>query len=130
MKKAASFFICLLMMVAASPAQARLMEKEPEIRSQTGLASYYSNRFHNRRTANGERYHKEKLTAAHRFLPFGTRVRVVNLKNQKSVVVRINDRGPFIRQRIIDLSRRAASRIGLTRRGVGQVRLEVVELGK
>jgi len=77
-----------------------------------GLASWYGNESGNR-TANGERFNPKALTAAHRHLPFGTRVKVTNLKNNKSVIVRINDRGPFIRGRIIDLSKCAAKTIGL-----------------
>jgi rare lipoprotein A len=80
---------------------------------QSGHASWYGPGFHGRRTANGERFNTNELTAAHRSLPFGTRVRVVNLKTGRSVVVRINDRGPFIRGRIIDLARSAAQQIGM-----------------
>ncbi len=93
---------------------------------ETGLASYYGSEFQGRRTANGEVYDENKLTAAHRTLPFGTRVRVTNLTNGKSVVVRINDRGPFRGGRIIDLSRRAAREIDSIREGV--VRVRVVRL--
>ena len=92
----------------------------------TGGASYYAAKFNGRRTANGERYRPGRLTAAHRTLRFGTRVRVTNLRNGRSVVVRINDRGPFVRGRIIDLSRAAAQRIGMIRSGVARVRLEVL----
>jgi rare lipoprotein A len=79
-----------------------------------GLASFYSKRFHNRKTANGERYNMHAMTAAHRTLPFNTRLRVKNLKNGRTVVVRINDRGPFYSMRIIDLSYAAANRLGIT----------------
>lgn len=89
--------------------------------SQTGIASWY---MMGQVTANGERYEPLKLTAAHRTLPFGTKVRVTNLKNGQSVVVRINDRGPFIRGRIIDLSLGAADVIGLTDIGLTKVRVE------
>lgn len=92
----------------------------------TGGASYYANRFAGRRTASGERYRPGALTAAHRTLRFGTRVRVTNLRNGRSVVVRINDRGPFHRRRVIDLSRAAAQRIGMIRSGTARVRLEVL----
>ena len=74
--------------------------------TETGEASYYADRYHDRRTASGELYKTDSATAAHRTLPFGSLVRVTNLQNGKSVVVRINDRGPFVRGRIIDLSRR------------------------
>ena len=83
-----------------------------------GSASYYASKFNGRRTASGERFDNSDLTAAHRSLPFGSRVLVTNLANQRSVVVRINDRGPHIGGRVIDLSRAAAARIGLLRSGV------------
>lgn len=93
----------------------------------SGVASYYGRRFHGRRTANGERFDMHELTAAHRTLPFGSRVRVTNPRTGASVVVRINDRGPFTRGRTIDLSRAAAEEIGLIRRGHGNVELELLE---
>ena len=89
-----------------------------------GIASYYGKRFHGRRTANGERFDMNALTAAHKKLPFGTRVRVINPNNGKSVVVRINDRGPYAHGRTIDLSRAAARKIGLVSRGHGSLKLE------
>jgi len=95
--------------------------------AQTGWASWYGPRFHGRRTANGERFNKFQLTAAHRTLPFGTRVRVTNLQNGRSTVVRINDRGPYIRGRIIDLSYAAAIQLGMHRQGVVQVRVEILD---
>jgi rare lipoprotein A len=88
---------------------------------QTGKASWYGPGFHGRRTASGERFNAGDLTAAHRTLPFGSRVRVVNKKTGRSVVVRINDRGPYAHGRIIDLSRASAQAIGLD--GVGAVAL-------
>lgn len=94
---------------------------------QSGGASYYAREFHGRRTASGERYNMHKLTAAHRTLPFTTRVRVTNLRNNQSVVVRINDRGPFKKGRIIDVSYEAAKRIGLLGSGTGTVKIEVVK---
>ncbi len=94
---------------------------------QEGLASWYGPRFQGKRTASGERFDMHKLTAAHRTLPFGTRVRVTHLRTGRSVVVRINDRGPWKRGRIIDLSYAAARAIGLLRDGVAPVRIEVVQ---
>ena len=91
-----------------------------------GVASYYGRRFHGRLTANGERFNMNAMTAAHKTLPFGTRVRVTNPRNGRSVVVRINDRGPFIKGRTIDLSRGAATQIGMIARGHARVELEVV----
>lgn len=102
--------------------------EEPAIRSLgTGVASYYGRRFHGRSTASGERFDMHGLTAAHRTLPFGSKVRVTNPRNGKSVVVRINDRGPFSGGRTIDLSRAAAEEIGLVRAGHGEVALELFE---
>jgi rare lipoprotein A len=97
--------------------------------SEDGLASWYGGKFQGRRTASGEIFDTRQLTAAHKSLPFGTRVLVTNLQNGKSVTVRINDRGPFVAGRIIDLSLAAASVIGLTGKGVVPVRLEVLEAG-
>jgi len=91
-----------------------------------GIASFYAGKFIGRRTANGERYTGRKLTAAHRVLPFGTYVKVTRLDNGLSVIVRINDRGPYIDGRIIDLSPAAAKRIHMIGTGVTQVKLEVV----
>ncbi len=91
-----------------------------------GRASYYHSRFHGSRTASGERYDETRLTAAHRTLPFGTRVRVTNLDNGRSVVVTIVDRGPFTRGRVIDVSRRAARKLGFLRDGTARVTLEVL----
>ena len=92
---------------------------------QQGLASYYGREFHGRKTANGEIFDMEAMTAAHRTLPFGTMVKVTNLKNDQSVTVRINDRGPFVEGRLIDLSQGAAKKIGID--GVEQVRLEIIQ---
>ena len=91
---------------------------------QSGRASWYGPGFHGRRTASGETFNTNDLTAAHRTLPFGTKVRVVNKKTGKSVVVRINDRGPYAHGRIIDLSKASAQALGIT--GVGSV--EVAQL--
>jgi rare lipoprotein A len=92
---------------------------------QVGVASWYGPGFHGRRTASGEIYDQDALTAAHQSLPFGTQVRVTNLDNGRAVDVRITDRGPFVDGRVIDLSRAAARVIGLIGPGVGRVRLEV-----
>ncbi len=95
-------------------------------RVQVGYASYYADKYHGRRTACGEIYDKHKLTAAHRTLPCGTMVKVTNLENGRSVVVRINDRGPFRKGRIIDLSYEAARRLKMIRKGVVKVKVEVL----
>ncbi len=91
-----------------------------------GLAAYYSNRLNGRRTASGEVFDQGKLTAAHQTLAFGTKVKVTNTKNNRSVVVRINDRGPTQAGRVIDLSRAAASKLGMLKAGLVPVKLEVV----
>jgi rare lipoprotein A len=93
----------------------------------TGIASYYAEEFDGRPTANGEKYDMHALTAAHRTLPFNTVVRVMNVENGYSVVVRINDRGPFKDDRVIDLSLEAAQRIRLIAKGTGAVALEIVD---
>jgi rare lipoprotein A len=91
----------------------------------TGTASYYAAKYHGRQTANGEIYDMHRLTAAHRTLPFGTVVKVTNLDNHRSVVVRVNDRGPFIDGRVIDLSWEAARTIGMVQSGLAPVKLEI-----
>ncbi len=94
--------------------------------SEVGMASWYGSDFHGKRTASGEIYNMYGYTAAHRCLPFGTYVRVLNLENGRSVVVRINDRGPFIRGRIVDLSYAAARAIGMIGSGTAMVKLTVL----
>jgi peptidoglycan lytic transglycosylase len=93
----------------------------------TGDASWYGGEFADRPTASGERYDPAKLTGAHRTLPLGSKVRVTNLHNGRSVLVTINDRGPYARRRSIDLSYGAARALGMLRRGVARVRIELVE---
>jgi rare lipoprotein A len=94
-----------------------------------GIASYYADEFHGRTTSNGEVYDMHDLTAAHRTIPFNSLVRVKNLATNQAVTVRINDRGPFKGDRIIDLSYEAAMRIGMIQNGTAPVELEIVELG-
>ena len=94
-----------------------------------GQASWYGGQFHERPTASGEAFDQNALTAAHRNLPFGSVVRVTNMRNGKAVEVLINDRGPFVRGRVIDLSRRAAEQIGMITAGVVPVRLKVIRRG-
>jgi rare lipoprotein A len=99
----------------------------PVAGAEVGIASWYGHPYHGRAAASGEIYDMEKFTAAHRTLPFGTLVRVVNLDNDKVVDVRINDRGPFVGDRIIDLSHAAAQAIGLIGPGIARVRVEVMQ---
>jgi rare lipoprotein A len=91
-----------------------------------GLASWYGQQHHGRRTASGEPYDMNKLTAAHRTFPFGTRLRVTNTENGRSVVVRVNDRGPHVDGRILDLSRQAATTLGMIDAGVARVEAVVL----
>jgi len=107
--------------VSAPPAPARIGT------TQTGVASWYGAPYHGRRAASGEIYDMEQLTAAHRNLPFETWVEVTNLSNGRTVPVRINDRGPFVHGRVIDLSQAAAREIGMLAPGTARVRLRVIE---
>lgn len=92
-----------------------------------GIASYYADKFVGRKTASGEKYTHHKLTAAHKTLPFGTKVRVTNLSNGKKIVVTINDRGPFVKGRIIDLSKSAARKLDFIDKGLTKVKIEVLD---
>lgn len=92
---------------------------------QVGVASWYGPGFHGRRTASGERFDQNDLTAAHRNLPLGSEVRVTNLENGRTVTVEINDRGPYVKNRVLDLSKAAARRLGIIENGVAKVRIEV-----
>jgi rare lipoprotein A len=126
--------LLLLLLAAACAGPERRVERTPSRRAQPapkgqvlrGKASYYAKRFHGRKTANGERFDVQGMTGAHRSLPFGTRVKVTNLKNGRSVVVRINDRGPYGRGRVIDLSPAAARRIDMIQAGIVPVTVEVL----
>ncbi|MBN2443029.1 MAG: septal ring lytic transglycosylase RlpA family protein [Spirochaetales bacterium] len=93
---------------------------------ETGYASWYGGKFQGRYTASGEIYDMNKLTAAHKTLPFGTFVKVINIENGKSIVVKINDRGPFVEGRIIDLSRAAAEEVGMLKSGIAKVLIRIV----
>lgn len=95
-----------------------------ETLTQNGKASYYAKKFNGKKTASGEKFRSSKRTAAHKTLPFGTKVKVTNLKNGRSVKVKINDRGPFVAGRIIDLSKKAARKIGMLEEGVASVEIK------
>ena len=114
--------------VMDAPLVARSNEPVKPIKTWIGNASWYGDNFDGRKTANGEEFDSEALTAAHPTLPFGSIVRVVNPRNRKFEVVRINDRGPYQEGREIDVSYRVARKIGLTRTGVSKVRLELMQL--
>ena len=107
-----------------APPIATIPEPSQPTTMETGLASWYGPKFHGKLTASGEVFNQEKFTAAHPTLPWGTRVKVTNLDNGKSVDVRINDRGPFKRGRIIDVSRAAARALGMVGRGITTVQIE------
>ncbi len=93
----------------------------------SGIVSWYADKFHGRKTSSGELYNKNNLTAAHKTLPFGTKVKVTNTKNGKSVVVKINDRGPHTKSRLLDLSKAAFTSIGSTNSGTLNINMEVVK---
>ena len=94
---------------------------------QHGMASFYHDKFNGRKTANGEVFNNKNMTAAHRTLPIGSKVRVTNLKNHKSVVVRINDRGPYVKGRILDLSKAGAKKLDMEKTGLATVKVEILE---
>jgi rare lipoprotein A len=98
-------------------------------KTQIGIASYYGKKFHKERTANGEIFNMYKVSAAHKSYPLGTKVRVTNLENGKSLKLVINDRGPFVSGRIIDLSYKAARKLGFVNQGTVKVRIDVLRLG-
>ena len=114
---------CFIASMQIFPVQTAVASSQQII---SGSASWYGGKFHGRKTANGERYNQNALTAAHKTLPFGTKVRVTNETNGKSVVVRINDRGPFVGKRVIDLSRAAANAVGMVQKGVARVKVQVL----
>lgn len=123
----------LLMFVLASTLHAPLVVALPKqpvlpLRVWKGTASWYGSRFHGRRTANGETYDMYAYTAAHPTLPFGSLVRLVNPRTGRSQLVRINDRGPFVDDREIDVSYGVARRLGMTEKGLARVRIELLEV--
>jgi rare lipoprotein A len=121
MFKSAAVLTCLTLLLSGCASQGQV---DPQGYRAEGQASYYGARHHGNKTASGERFDQNALTAAHRSLPFGSQVQVTNLRNNKIVVVRINDRGPYAKQRIIDLSQKAAEQLGMLRDGVVPVRIE------
>ncbi|MBL7697662.1 MAG: septal ring lytic transglycosylase RlpA family protein [Chitinophagaceae bacterium] len=105
----------------------RMHRKTPVPSTETGVASYYHSKFQGRPTASGEKYDQEKMTAAHNRLPLGTRIKVTNLRNKRSVIVRVNDRLHHRNTRLVDLSRAAAAKLGYIGRGITRVRVEVLK---
>ena len=131
MRAFSAVLIPLLLTVSAAAQEAQTNdEPAAEVEQATeidgGMASYYSDELAGNRTASGERFDPDELTAAHRSLPFGSLVRVTNVANGDSVVVRINDRGPFSRGRVIDISHAAARQIGMHRSGTARVKLALL----
>ena len=102
----------------------------PRSHYQSGMASYYADKFNGRRTANGERFDNTAMTAAHPSLPFGTLIEVTNMRNGKKVVVRVNDRGPYTHARVLDLSRNAARQLGMHNTGTAKVKVAVLDKNK
>lgn len=132
MKKLNLIFVALILnlLVGCSSASAISHDKTTSYSSThqlTGKASWYSQKFHGKRTASGERYNKGAYTAAHKSLPFGTIVRVTNTANDKKVDVKINDRGPFVKGRVIDLSQEAFEQIGSVKKGVVPIKIEIID---
>jgi rare lipoprotein A len=124
LNKLLTLFIVAILISLPVSASARVKQGQ----TQRGVASYYHDSLHGRKTASGEVYNKRISSAAHKSLPLGTKVRVTKVSNGKSIVVRINDRGPFVRGRIIDLSRRAANDLGIIHSGVARVKVEVLSV--
>ncbi len=121
--------LCLGLALLAVPTIAQIAPgggRSQARRAQSGVASYYAASLHGNRTANGERYNHSALTVAHRSLPFGTLLRVTSAHNGRRVLVRVNDRGPFIQGRQLDLSGAAADRLSMRQRGTHRVRYEIV----
>lgn len=118
--------VAFIVAISAACAPRYVVRERSEGWTQSGTACWYGGEFHGRRTASGEMFDENKLTAAHPSLPFGTIVRVTNTSNDQSVLVRINDRGPWKRGRIIDLSRAAAEQLGMIHAGLAEVEIEVV----
>ena len=123
---ALSLQACTLVGGPSGPPSPAAPGASPAAWTQTGVASWYGEPFHGRTTASGETYDMNDLTCAHRTLPFGTRLHVRNLENGRTVVVRVNDRGPFVKDRIVDLSRRAARELGMIGPGTARVRITVI----
>jgi len=117
------FFAVALLLLAGCASQDD-STIDPHGYDETGVASFYGSAHQGKRTASGERFDQHDLTAAHRRLPFGTRVKITNLSNDRSVVVRINDRGPHTRNRLVDVSRAAAEQLGMIGSGTAKVRIQ------
>ena len=124
------FLSIFIVQYSCAPKKHLQYSRHPEQEIETGIASWYGPDFHGKRTANGEIYNMHGMTAAHKTLPLGTHVLVTNLENRRSVEVRINDRGPFIKGRIIDLSYAAAQSVDMVGSGTAMVKVEVLRKPK
>ena len=122
MRKSILFLALILSLLAADVFASAALS----VYKSSAVASYYADKYHGRKTSNGEVFNMYDLTAAHKTLPFNTKVKVTNLSNGKSVIVRINDRGPFVKGREIDLSKAAAVKIGMIKSGTAKVSLEII----
>ena len=122
-----SFFLTLAIpLIFAAPQVQKSSSGVPDV----GVASFYTSRLNGHITASGERFNNDALTAAHRTLPLGTRVRLTNIRNHRSVIVRVNDRGPFVEGREISVTRRAAAQLGFLRAGTARVQISVLSRGR
>ncbi|MCW5551053.1 MAG: septal ring lytic transglycosylase RlpA family protein [Verrucomicrobiae bacterium] len=120
-------FVAIADVSAQPESLLRARTRQSQSKSETGVASFYAHKYHGKKTASGEVFDMHALTAAHPSLEFGTRVKVTHLENNLSVTVRINDRGPFIKGRVIDLSLAAAKQLQMVQAGLALVKLEIVE---
>ncbi len=130
-----TIFVMIIFFSTAAPLHAqkaadsirKVLSKKPVQDVEFGIASYYHRKFHGRPTASGQKYDSLKMTAAHNSLPFGTRIKVTNVRNNKSVVVVVNDRLHHKNTRLVDLSLAGAKKLGFTKRGLVRVRIEVLK---
>jgi|SRR5688500_16918798 len=133
MKRILLAFILLMQVMTGLYAQSaadsirRMHKKMPVALVDTGVASYYHSKFHGRITASGELYDQDKLSAAHNRLPLGTKIKVTNLRNKRTVIVKVNDRLHHRNKRLVDLSRAAATKLGFIGRGIIRVKVEVLK---
>ena len=133
MKRILLAFILLMQVMTSLYAQSaadsirRMHKKMPVALVDTGVASYYHSKFHGRITASGELYDQDKLSAAHNRLPLGTKIKVTNLRNKRTVIVKVNDRLHHRNKRLVDLSRAAATKLGFIGRGITRVKVEVLK---
>lgn len=127
LKRSSLFPMLLAIACVTSASLFAVQNVDAQSRTIQGRASFYADWFNGHKTANGETFSNSRMTAAHRSLPFGTKVQVTNLRNGRKAVVTINDRGPYVANRVIDLSHRAALKLGMVEKGVQRVRLKVLD---